>query len=223
MRSILKLFAKDPFEPLQSMMVKIADCCLLVPELIDSLEQDDPKKIKTVAARIAKLEHEVDMIKNTVRSHLPKSIFLPVDRRDLLDVIAKMDYIPDIAEDIGRLFTVRKMEYPQVLHKPMKEFTQKSVDCVIAAAEVVKSLDHLVEAGFSGPSTKQFVQLIDKVGQVEHDGDLLQTELVGIIFSLESEISPVGLLVWIKIINKIGDLANASERMVNRLRMFTDK
>ena len=44
-----------------------------------------------IVDEICRLESEADEIKNDIRGHLPKSIFMPVDRRDLLEILILQD------------------------------------------------------------------------------------------------------------------------------------
>lgn len=45
-------------------------------------------------------EHEADDMKHVLRHHLPKGLFMPVDRRDLLDVLMMQDAVINQAKDI---------------------------------------------------------------------------------------------------------------------------
>jgi len=62
--------------------------------------------------RIFEREAEADRIKNELRLHLPKSLFMPVDRRDLLEVLHLQDTIANTAQDIAGLLVERQMSIP---------------------------------------------------------------------------------------------------------------
>ena len=49
--------------------------------------------MEDLARQISKQEHEADIIKNEIRNHLPKSIFLPVSRSDTLSFLKEQDAI----------------------------------------------------------------------------------------------------------------------------------
>ena len=69
--------------------------------------------------RIFEKEAEADRIKNDLRGALPKSLFMPVDRRDLLEVLQMQDSIADTAQDIAGLLIERRMEIPDFMQQPM--------------------------------------------------------------------------------------------------------
>ena len=62
-----------------------------------------------------------------------------------------------------------------------------------------------------------FIHTYSKIGldDVSPDPEMLRK-----IFSHEDEIDPVSLMVWRRLIHWIGDLANYSEKVGNRLRLL---
>ena len=76
---------------------------------------------------LAELENEADGIKNELRAHLPKSLFMPVDRRDLLEVLDLQDEIADTAQDIAGLLVERKMEVAEGMEQPLLNLVRRCV------------------------------------------------------------------------------------------------
>ena len=219
-RSILGLFAESPFGPLRELAHKVRECAEEVPPLFDALFEEDYDAVRAKAEEISHLEHEADIAKDKVRDKLPKTIFLPVDRRDLLDVIAILDAVADCAEDVGILFTLREMEPHEEMVEPLKKLLRRVMAVVDQATKIVDQLDVLVEAGFSGPEAVRVKEMIDELNRLEHEADIVQDDLARKLFSLEDEIKPGSLFIWNKILNKVGDIANTAEKMGNRLRLF---
>ena len=104
------LFGRSPFKPMQEHMRVVRKCAAQVTKLFEALCKGDQEKVEAVKERIFELENEADAIKNELRAHLPKSLFMPVDRRDLLEVLDLQDSIADTAQDIAGLLVERKME-----------------------------------------------------------------------------------------------------------------
>lgn len=219
-RSILGLFAESPFGPLRELGVKVQACTSEVPELFDAFFEGDYERVHAKAEEISHLEHEADVAKDKVRDKLPKTIFLPVDRRDLLDVIAILDAVADCAEDVAILFTLRQMEPHEELVEPLKKLLRRVMAVVDQSVEVLEQLDRLVEAGFEGPEAVRLKEMIDELNRLEHEADIVQDDLARKLFGIEEKISPGSLFIWNKILNKIGDIANTAEKMGNRLRLF---
>ena len=98
---LLKLFGQPTFKPLQEHMRVVVSCSAEVPSLFEALFAGDEDKIKETRDVIFALENEADGLKNQLRSHLPKTLFMPVDRRDILEILDLQDSIADTAQDIA--------------------------------------------------------------------------------------------------------------------------
>ena len=147
MRAIVQLFAKSPFGALQEHMSKSAECVELVRPMFEALLDGEEEKLAAIAKDISKLEHRADEIKNEIRDSLPRSIFLPVDRADLLSVLSQQDSIPDTVEDIAFLLTVRRTYIPPSWREPMLHYVERCVETFHATNEVFGSLESLLAAG----------------------------------------------------------------------------
>ena len=222
-RSFLGLFAPNPFPPLQNMASKVKECTDEIPVLFEAFYEGDYEQVRAVAERISHLEHEVDIVKTRVRDNLPRSVFMPVDRRDLLDVLSALDSIADCAEDVGVLFTLREMEPHEELIAPLKSLVRRVMATVSKSLELVEQFDHALQSGFSSSPVAEALLLIDELGRLEHEADIVQDDLARQLFAIEDKIKPGSLLIWNKIFNKIGDMANNAEKMGNRLRLLMTK
>ena len=219
MRSILELFGKSPFGPLHQHMEKVLECVREVPAIFEAVKEKNQQKVEEIQGKISHLEFEADQIKNALREHLPKSIFLPVNRQDLLEILAAQDAISDCAEDLAVLLTFRKMTLPLELEQDFQNFISRVIEVCEMARGLSEGLEELRVASFAGPEADKIINMINELGLKEHEADRFQHSLVRQLFTLEDTISPVELMMWLKIFNKLGDLSNFSERMANRLRL----
>ncbi len=219
-RAIWGLFGRSPFAPFVEMANKVQECTDLVPELFDAFFEGDYEQVRTMSERISHLEHEADVAKTRVRDSLPRSLFLPVDRRDLLDVLSSLDAIADCAEDVGILFTLREMEPHEALVPDLKSLVRRVAATVDKALEIVRHMEVLADVGFTGREAQNVRDMIDELGRLEHEADIVQDELARRLFAIEDDIKPGSLFVWNKIFNKVGDMANHAEKCGNRLRLF---
>lgn len=214
------LFAKNPFKSLQELMKEVLVCTQKTEELFAALLAGNQIQVTEIAKQISQIEHHCDNLKQELRAQISKSIFLPVDRRDLLHVLSNMDMLADICEDLGVLLTLRKMELPVQMHPPFEELLNRSLQVVYQSNEVITSLDRLLETGFSGPDALEILKKIDEIDHLEHLADKAQDQFGKSLFLMEDDIKPAALFMWNKIANKIGDLANNAERMVNHVRLM---
>lgn len=219
-RSFFGLFGESPFPYLREMAERVQECADEVPKLFDAFFDGDYDQVLAIAERISHLEHEVDVVKTRIRDSMPKTRFMPVDRRDLLEVLANLDAVADAAEDVGKLFTLRQMEIHEELSEPLKSLVRRVQRTVNKAVEIVEGLEVLADVGFSGKEAVRVMEMLDELNRLEHEADLVQDELARKLFSIEDDIKPGSLFIWNKIFNEVGDMANSAERMGNRLRLF---
>lgn len=220
MKSLAALFGRSPFGPLQEHMEKVCVCAEGVPGLFEALIAGDVEKLRGCRDRISVLESEADAAKNDLRSHLPKRLFMPVDRRDLLIILDLQDTIADVAEDIGDLLVERSWIVPDDMKEPLVEFVDSAVKATVAAREVMRSLDELVEVGFSGPEADRVLARIDEVCRLEDASDQLEVALTRTLFQHEESMSAVSVILWMRIFELIGDLADFPKKVCNRLRLL---
>ena len=220
MRSILGLFTKNPFHALQNLSKKVKECADEVPVLFDAFFEGDHEQVRAIADRISHLEHEADVAKMRARDNLPRTIFMSVDRRDFLDVLSSLDAIADCAEDVGVLFSLRDMEAHDELVDPLKSLVRRVMATVDKACELAQLAGDLADAGFTGRDVARMIELIDELGRLEHEADIVQDDLARRLFAIEDKIKPGSLFIWNKIFNKVGDMANHAEKMGNRMRLF---
>jgi uncharacterized protein len=214
------LFAKNPFTPLREHMQKSLECVEGTKGLFEALYAGDKDGVRDHSRRISQLEHEADIVKHEIRSRLTTSIFLPVDRRDVLALLSSMDAVADNAEDIGVLLSMRWMDVPSWLKGPIDELRRRVYRVVERSADVINSFDALLEAGFQGPDADNVIAIVDEVSRLEHEADKAQDVCGKALFAHEDELKAAELFMWIKIVNKVGDIANAAERMVNLTRIM---
>ena len=117
------LFGRSPFKALQTHMRVVLECASEVKPLIEALARSDEAEVIRIKDRIFEREAKADKIKNKLRLHLPKSLFMPVERRDLLEILHLQDTIANRAQDIAELLIERKMRIPDFMEKPLIALT----------------------------------------------------------------------------------------------------
>ncbi len=220
MSIISKLFGKSPFEPLYQHMMKVKECVDLVRPLMDAFLKGEDKKLNEMAAKIFKAEHDADMVKKDIRNNLPKSIFLPVARGDLLSFLKEQDCIADSAEDLAVLLTMRKTVVPDELKDELRDFVEKVLETYEVAMTVSSEIKVLAETSFGGVEAHKVMDLIEKLKLKEWEADKAQMEAAKKMFSIEKKLDPVSVMLWMHIFNELGTLANHAENAGDRMRMM---
>lgn len=220
--SILGLFGRSPFAPLQSHMNKVSECVLLLRDLFKALDQKNDAEVDRIATKIGELEHEADMTKNDIRNHLPKSLFLPIDRGQLLEVLGIQDNIADSAEDIAVLTTLKKVELLDQFKQEFYLLLDKNIETFEGARQIIKEMHDLLESSFSGIEAEKVRSMVDQVSFLEHEADVIQKRLLQKLFEAEDKMTYSTFHLWQKIVEALASISNLSEKLAYRIRMMLD-
>ncbi len=223
MRTIAKLFGRSPFGPLQAHIDCVSRCVAKLGESLDAFDAGDSAKVDALAAEVTALEHQADQVKNDIRNHLPKTLFLPVDRHTLLEIISLQDGIADCAEDVAGLLSFKTMACPAWLREDLTALRVKNFAAVELVGRIVHELDELLEYSFGGPEAEKVKQLVDQVALLEHEADIIFRRLLKNFYTHESELSFVTFDLWQRITSRLSDLSNISEKLANRIRMMLER
>jgi len=212
-----QIFAKSPISPIQNHMKIAFSAAALLPDYFDAVLKLDWDLARSRGAEIQGLEEEADGIKREIRASLSRSLFMPVSRADLLELLKSQDKIPNRAKDIVGLSMGRSMEFPPELGPLMLEFVQTSVRTAEMAMNALDELDELFESGFSGVEIDLIAEMITKLNTIEHETDLLQRDVQNQLYALEKDLNPVDVMFLYRIIEWIGDIADNAQSVGNRM------
>ena len=216
----ISLFGRSPIGPMQQHIAKAHECAANLVPLFQAITEEDWERVEQIQKEMARLENEADKLKKSVRQHLPKSLFLPVPRSDLLELLSVQDKVANRAKDIAGLMLGRCMTVPAPLQPQMLAFVQRSVDASCQALKALKELDSLLETGFGGRETSLVESMVEELEAIENDTDRIQVEVRRELFRLESELPPVDVMFLYQIIEWIGDVADRAQRVGNRLEQL---
>jgi hypothetical protein len=222
-RSVLELFGRSPFGPMQEHMRVAQRCVDLLTPMIQHVIADDWAEVKALSKQIYRVEQDADRIKNDIRNHLPKSLFMPVDRRDLLDILHSIDSIADSVEDVAASLQLKALHLHKSLAEALLNLTNHAVETGRQAGRIVYELDAIVEASFGGPEAEKVLRMIEEAGRLEHETDIAQQRFVRLALRLEDQIKPLDMVMWLKVSQEIGNLANNAERVADKLRLLISK
>jgi uncharacterized protein len=219
MLTILSLFGRSPFAPLQSHMESVVKCVHHLPDLFDALEKKDYARLEKLSEEVSNLEHDADLIKNDIRNHLPKSLFLPIDRGNLLEILSIQDSIADKAEDVAVLVTLKPLELLPIFKHEFKLFLHKNIETFDGAKSIVKELHELVESSFGGMEAAKVRSMVDEVAFREHEVDIIQRQLLKSFFKAEEDLNYITFHLWQRLFESIASISNLSENLAHRIRM----
>ncbi len=191
-------------------------------KLLEILPKMEVEKIERLAAEISNLEHEADITKNDIRNHLPKSIFLPIDRGHFLEILSTQDSIADLAEEIGELLIMRPLDLCKQVKIDFQALYKKNVDVFWDAKQVITEIDELLESSFGGIEAEKVKGMVEQIAYKEHQASLLKQKLLKQLFSEGDELSSALFFLHLKLIEEISSISNLSEKLANRIRMVLE-
>lgn len=222
MLTIARLFGKSPFAPLQTHMDKVASCLAELPPLFKAFLGKNELAIQQSFEKISRLEHEADLTKNDIRSHLPKSLFLPLDREVLLEVLSFQDSLADQAEKIGYLCLMKLIDVPEELKIDLLPFFQKNMEVFWLVRQVTKELDALLESSFGGVEAEKVKGMVEQIAFFEHEVALAEHKAMKALYALGEKLSYPTFHLLHRLIEETGKLSHLSEKLGNRIRMLLD-
>ncbi len=220
---ISEMLGKSPVHPIQDHISVAYECAEMLPSIFEAANLNDWDKVVRVNERIRNLEHDADKIKIQIRSNLPKSLFMPVPRQDLLELVLVQDKIANITKSIAGMINQRKIQIPTVMYDEFMVFVNLCVDAAKFAKKSVNELDELYETGFRGAEVKLVQELINNLDKIETKTDLKQHAMQNELFKIEKEMPPVDVMFLYKLIDMVGAIADMAERVGRRLELLLAK
>ncbi len=214
------LFGRSPIRPLQEHMYCVYMSIKHLTPLFEGVNAVDEEKIKEAHDALVKGEHKADVMKKELRHHLPKGLFMPVDRRDLLDVLLMQDQIANQGKSIARLIVGRKMQLPEQMQGLFIEYSDKCITTVRKALDIINALDELVETGFRGIEVDHVEEMLVTLGDTETETDRMQNKLKGILYELEDDMRATDVMFIYRLIDWVGRVADDAEKVGSRLQLM---
>lgn len=217
---IAGLFGKSPIRPLQEHMYCVYKGVKQLNQLVEGMNSNDEQQVAGAHQAIVESEHLADDMKKDLRHNLPRGFFMPVDRRDLLDVLWMQDQIINQAKDIAGMVVGRGMRLHESMQSLFQQYTERCVAAVKQALQVINELDELVETGFRGLEVESVEAMLKELSRIEHQTDEYQVELRKILFTLEDSLRPTDVMFTYRLIEWMGRVADDAQRVGSRLQLM---
>jgi len=217
---LANIFGKSPVVPLEKHIGIAYQCAKQLRAFFSAAVSGNWNKAAKVRAAIETLEHDADDLKKEIRLNLPKSLFMPVPREDLLELLLVQDKIANRTKDVSGIVMGRKMQIPAAIADQFLEFVDRNIDAAKQARKSVRELDELFTSGFRGAEVTLVTQLIEELDSIETDTDDKQASLRAALFEIERSLDPVDAIFMYKVIELTGEIADMAERVGRRLELL---
>ncbi len=221
---ILNAIYKNPFDGLNHHSKKLEECVVHMGKCLRSYLEGDFEKAEGYRELVSKTEHEADLIKANIRAHIPRSIFMPTAKDQFHMLLHDADSILDYAEDVAVLLTMKRTNVPDGVAKGLKELSFKVLECVDEFQKIMGSLEELTEYSFRGNERDRVKELIKNVHQLEHESDLIEFKISKDLFNMDQNtLDPISIMHLLKVIDRLGQVADKSENAADRVRAMMAK
>jgi predicted phosphate transport protein (TIGR00153 family) len=215
---IAGLFGRSPFKATQEHMKVVEACVAELLPLFAAHRRGDADEVLVQKNKVDALEHRADEVKNEIRTRLPRGLFMPVDRRDLLDLLHAQDSIADTAQDIAGFLTFKVLTVPDSFGDLLYEYVDRSYDAACQCGRIIAALDDLLELGFRGREVANVEEMVEELSRIESETDDQGMELTRRL--VDEDLKPAAFFLWYEIIQKVGDVADYAEDVGDRLRLL---
>jgi len=212
---ISSLFRESPFENLQKHADKVKECVHYFKKAAYCHIGVECKEFDLLAEKVSRLEHEADDIKRNLRNHLPRGIFMPVDRFQFLWYLREQDKVVDQMEETLFWFSYQ----PGSIPPDFSDDILKLVDAVVAPIEQLPDLVALATRFFrtrSAETRNQVKQIVRKIREYEGDADQLERQLKHKIFATIQD--PLAVFYLIRLVEILGDIPDYAQNASDRMR-----
>lgn len=223
MTHILDLFRKSPFDPLYKHSMHVRVCTDLVRPLFEAIFEGDSAEQQRISQQISEAEKQADLLKLEIRRIIPKGIFLPVNREDLLRYLKIQDDLADTVEDIAFMASVKQLSTPEDLKNEILSHVDTVLNVCRLADEATDHLKPLVEAGFKGENVSVVLELADQAEHAEHDADSTGLKVAKKLFAHEDDMKAIDVMLWFKILDLVGNLADHAKKTSEWLHHMLEK
>ncbi|MGO2010362.1 MAG: TIGR00153 family protein [Pseudoalteromonas sp.] len=218
--AFLGVFAKSPIKPMEDHIKKVHQASKALIPFFDHVFKEEWVEAEEIRLNIRSLEREADDMKRDIRLQLPRGLFMPVERTDLLELVTQQDKIANKAKDISGRIIGREMTFPKEIQADFLTYLIRCVDATKQASNAINELDELLETGFKGREVALVEKMLVELDAIEQDTDDMQIKIRRQLRAVEGEINPVDVMFLYKIIEWVGELADIAERVGSRLELM---
>lgn len=217
---ISSLFYESPFINLQKHADKVKECAHLFRDAAACHIGEECQEFDLLVEKVSQLEHQADDIKRNIRNHLPKGIFMPVDKFQFLWYLREQDKVLDEVEEALFWLSFR----PRSISEVVAADIQGLIEAVMPPIEKLSDLVALANTFFKTRSNKirnEMKQLVRDIRKHEGNADDIEREIKLKAFSIIPD--PLAVFHIVRLVEIIGGIANHAQNASDRMRAMIAK
>jgi hypothetical protein len=201
----------------------VNECCSHLIPFFKAVAEGNWKEANALRETISRLERDADQLKRDIRIKLPRGLFMPVDRTDMLDLLTQQDKLANLAKDIAGRMIGREFCTPASMQADMLTYVARCLDAAKQAQHVIEELDELLETGFKGREISIVADMINELDAIEDDTDNMQIALRQKLMAVEDDYNTIDVIFFYKVIEWVGGIADQAQRVGARLELMLSR
>jgi hypothetical protein len=178
--------------------------------------EQDCEEFDELTEEVAKLESQADELKRNLRNHLPRGIFMPMDKFVFLDCLREQDHVLDDVEEALYWLSFKPMGgIPEELVGDFLDL----IDAVIPAIEKMPDMSEQALVYFKNSTEEnrnKLKSIVREIYQAEKESDHLEHELKKKAFALLED--PVEIYHIVRLVEIVGDICDHAQNASDRMR-----
>ncbi len=213
------IFASSPIGPLQTHMKQVVKCVRQLVPFLEAVIVDDKAKRDEYHKLIVDHEHKADDLKKELRLQLPTSLFMPIDRRDMLEILAMQDGVAGKVRDVAGIIAGRDMQIPEPMIEGYRKLVETCVEACEQALTAISELDELIETGFDNAERKRISNMLVELDATEHDTDVMVGDLYDQLMAIEDQLNPISAIFLYRVLDRTAAIADRAQQVGSRLQL----
>ena len=214
------IFAHSPIGPLQKHMHDVLACVRELHPFIEAVLVGDTDARTVHHQHIIGLENHADKLKRKLRRHLPTSLFMPIDRRDMLEILSMQEKLANAVRDVAGILAGRNMQIPEAMAQPYLELVDTCIEACEKAQEAICELDELIVTGFDNSERKRISDMLSELDGIEETTDAQLAALSQTLMSMENDYPPVHVMFLYRVLDRTATIADRAQSVGSRLQLI---
>lgn len=207
---------KSPMEGLLRHYEKISEGLKLIEESLGCYISAGGacREFQELVSEIDGLEDEADKIKRNIRNHMPRGLFMPVDKAIFLNYTRSQDNILDDAQDAFKWLVMRPIDVPNEHQRGMISLVSEVIETVTLLKPALTATISLVHGKhYDRQATKQAVRAVR--GQHQKVWRL-HSEVVSAIYNSDMDFKDIYQLIHF--VERMNGMSHNTEGCADLLR-----
>lgn len=186
---------KSPMEGLLRHYEKIAEGMQLIEESLECYitTGGSCREFKELTKEIDELEDQADKIKRNIRNHMPRSLFMAVDKVLFLNYTRSQDNILDHAQEAFKWLLMRPVNIPEAFQKGLIDLLSEVIETVTLLKPALESTTDLLHGKhYDRQATKEAVRAVRRQ---HHKVWLLKSEVISAIYNSDMDFKDIYQLI----------------------------